>query len=91
MMSTSLANTNIETPRLWRAWLALLRLSTWRLGWTLQSFAAIILLGLFAVIVLLITVVSRQDDSRFQWSVPNFTRNVIDYVYLSFVLPVLCL
>lgn len=78
------------SPSLLRAWLALWRLSAWRMGWTLQSLAAAALLILLAVVTLGVTLFARQSG-QFQWDVTNFSRAIVDGVYLRFILPMLCL
>ena len=77
-------------PSTVRAWMALLSLSTRRLGWSFQTLLALVVIALLLVLVLLVQAVaaSRGDDG---WTVYTFGRALVGNIYLRFVLPLLCL
>jgi ABC-2 type transport system permease protein len=77
-------------PSALRAWLALLALSTRRLGWSFQTLLALVVIALLLVLVLLVQAVaaSRGDAG---WTVYTFGRALVGNIYLRFVLPLLCL
>ncbi len=74
----------------WRAWWYLVGLSMWRQGRSLQTLTALVLIALLAGVVVLIGSVNASMG-RPGWNVANFTRDMILGVYLSLLLPLLCL
>src|SRR5687767_14061630 len=72
-------------PSLWTAWRHLVVLSFRRQWWSLQTLIAAILFGLVATVVILESVLGGG------WTVFGFTNAIINGVYISFLLPILCL
>lgn len=83
---------NAEAPRgsLLRAWWVLVGLSFRRIGWTLQTLAAVIILVLLGLLVLAAHLYAAQQG-RSAWSFVGFSQNILAGLYLTFILPLICL
>jgi ABC-type transport system involved in multi-copper enzyme maturation permease subunit len=75
---------------MWRAWWSLVCLSARRQGRSLQTLTAVVLILLLAGVVILVNQVNASMG-RQGWNVGNFARDLVLGVYLTLVLPLLCL
>lgn len=75
---------------LWRAWRYLVWLSFVRQGRSLQTLTAFVLVLLLAGAVVLIGAINA-NMGRAGWNVANFARDMVLGVYLTLLLPLLCL
>src|SRR5215203_2560863 len=75
---------------MWRSWCYLVWLSSRRQGRSLQTLTAVVLVLLLAGVVILVNQVNASMG-RQGWNVGNFARDLVLGVYLTLVLPLLCL
>jgi len=75
---------------MWRSWWYLVRLSLRRQGRSLQTLTAVLLVLLLAGFVVLVSQVNASMG-RPGWNVGNFASLMVVDIYLTFVLPLLCL
>src|SRR4051794_2486952 len=75
---------------MWRAWWFLVWLSLRRQGRSLQTLTAVVLVLLLAGVVVLVSQVNASMG-RQGWNVANFARDLVVGVYLTLLLPLLCL
>lgn len=81
-----------EAPRasLLRAWWVLVGLSFRRVGWSMQTVAAVVILGLLGLLIAAVSLYAGQQG-RPAWTFINFTQNILGGLYLAFILPLICL
>lgn len=73
-----------------RAWWTVVLLSSRRVGWSLQTLAAVAIILVLGILVGAITVVAAQQG-RAAWTFVTFTQNILAGLYLTFILPLVCL
>ncbi len=75
---------------LWRAWWMIVRLGASRMIWSMQSLAAMAMVAGMAVLVLIVRLMFEQRQEM-EFHVVFFGQRVLDFIYLRFLLPMLCL
>lgn len=74
----------------WRSWWMVVRLGMRRMIWSMQSLAAMaMVIGLAVLVLILRMMFERQEQTEF--NVVFFGQRVLDFIYLRFLLPMLCL
>jgi hypothetical protein len=83
---------NAESPRgsAFRAWWVLVGLSFRRVGWSLQTLATLAILVLVGLLIAAWAMFTAQQG-RPGWNFVNFSQNILGGIYLSFILPLICL